>query len=67
MNVTIDTMGVVAEKLVKQVVKEQGWKLMSCGHCQELGQQASMAPDWVHKREQPVRKSGQQVEPLLTI
>ena len=30
----------------------QGWKFMSCSHCQELGQQASwLLIDWLHKSE----------------
>ena len=25
----------------------QGWKLFSCSQCQELGQRANLAPDWL--------------------
>ena len=25
----------------------QGWKLLSCSQCQELGQRANLAPDWL--------------------
>ena len=35
---------------------DQGWKFMSCSHCQELDQQASkLASDWLNKSEQPIR------------
>ena len=28
----------------------QGWKFISCSHCQELGQHADLASDWLHLR-----------------
>ena len=41
----------------------QGWKFMSCSHCQEWGQQ--VATNWLHKSEQPIRCQSQQVDPTL--
>ena len=34
---------------------QQGWKLMSCSHCQELGHLADMASDWLFTLVQPIR------------
>ena len=31
------------------------WKLMSCSHCQELGQLADLASDWLFTLVQPIR------------
>ena len=31
------------------------WKLLSCSHCQELGQLADLAPDWLFMLVQPIR------------
>ena len=33
----------------------QGWKFMSCSHCQELGQPADLGSDWLFTLVQPVR------------
>ena len=27
----------------------QGWKVLSCSHCQEFSQKPYLAPDWLHK------------------
>ena len=34
---------------------ELGWKLMSCSQCQELGQLADLASDWLFTLLQPIR------------
>ena len=28
-----------------------GWKLLSCSQCQELGQRANLASDWLPKKQ----------------
>ena len=44
-----------------------GWKLMSCGQCQELGQFAVLASDWLQKNEQPIRSRISSLTQLLTM
>ena len=34
---------------------DQVWKLMICSHCQELGQLADLASDWLFTLVQPIR------------
>ena len=39
------------------VVNKQGWKFMSCRHCQDsrVVSTIKLAPDWLHMSEQPIR------------
>ena len=45
--------GVVAHIAVKRFTLER--KFMSCGHCQEMGQLANLASDWLFTLVQPIR------------
>ena len=46
----------------------QGWKFMSCSHCQELNRSTSkLAPDWLHKSEQPIRSQVSKLTQLWTM
>ena len=35
-------------------VPSQGWQLLSCSHCQEMGQPADLASDWLFTLVQPI-------------
>ena len=45
----------------------QGWKLLSCSQCQELGQRANLAPDWFFVFRQPIRSQVSSLTQLLTL
>ena len=40
---------------------------MSCSHCQEWWQQAWLAPNWLHKSEQPIRSHASKLTQPLTM
>ena len=44
-----------------------GWKLLSCGHCQELSQRPYLDPDWMHLSWQPIRIHISLLTQLLTM
>ena len=44
----------------------QGWKLLSCSQCQELGQRANLAPDWLPENKGPIRSKVSSLIQLLT-
>ena len=46
---------------------DQGWKLMSCSQCQELGQRAHLASDWLHENKGPIRSQVSSLTQLLTL
>ena len=47
-------------------VDGQGWKFMSCSHCQELCKSPNLASYWLYKGEVTTnQKPGQQVDPTL--
>ena len=39
---------------VTKTMTPQGWKLFSCSQCQELGQRANLAPNWLTKNKEPI-------------
>ena len=44
-----------------------GWKLLSCSQCQELGQRANLAPDWLPENKEPIRSQVSSLTKLLTL
>ena len=44
-----------------------GWKLLSCSQCQELGQRATLAPDWLPENKEPIRSQAQLFDPTLDL
>ena len=49
------------------VFYHQGWKLLSCSQCQELGQRSSLASDWLHETKEPIRSQVISLTKLLTL
>ena len=50
-----------------QTETHQGWKLLSCSQCQEFGQRANLAPDWLPKNNEPIRSRVSFLTQLLTL
>ena len=40
---------------------------MSCSQCQELGQRANLAPDWLPENKEPIRSKVHSLTQLLTL
>ena len=43
-----------------------GWKLLSRSQCQELGQRANLAFDWLPENKEPIRSQFSSLTQLLT-
>ena len=45
----------------------QGWKFMSCSHCQRVVSTSQLSPDGLHESEQPIRSQVSKQTQLLTM
>ena len=43
------------------------WKLLSCNHCQEMGQWLQLTPDWLQQSRQPIRGEESSLTQLWTM
>ena len=59
--------GKLGETLLARVGHDLRRKFMSCGHCQELGQLAVLASDWLFTLLQPIRSQVSSLTQLLTM